>query len=92
MNSNIEACSVYITNNSSVVINPNFTLTVKNQIDVDNGSSLTVENNASLVQIDKNYTNTGIVNVKRNSSPMIRLDYTAWSSPVSNQQLQSFRR
>ena len=90
MNSNIEACSVYITNNSSVVINPNYTLTVKNQIDVDNGSSLTVENNASLVQIDKNYTNTGIVNVKRNSSPMIRLDYTAWSSPVSNQQLQSF--
>ena len=34
--------------------------------------------------------NTGSIKVKRESKPMIRLDYTAWASPVINQQLLAF--
>ncbi len=35
-------------------------------------------------------TNTGPITVVRNSFPIYRLDYTAWSSPVSNQSLVNF--
>ena len=85
----IDACQVTIGNNSNVTINPNHTLTVNYEIDVQTGSTLTIENDAAIKQVN-NATNTGNTIIKRNSAPIIRLDYTAWSSPVSGQQLLSF--
>ena len=56
-----------------------------------NDGTLTIENNANLLQTN-NVTNTGsgLTLVRRNSSALLRQDYTLWSSPVSGQQLQSF--
>ncbi len=48
---------------------------------------LTLENSASLYQTDDDIVNTGIVHLKRNTTPVLRYDYTFWSSPVVNQKL-----
>ena len=64
-------------------------LTVGNAI--VNAGTLTIENNANLIQVN-NVANMGLGNtiVKRNSSPLLRLDYTLWSSPVASQNLAAF--
>jgi hypothetical protein len=89
-NSDIEACSINVSNNAIVTVNSGNTLTVKNDISVAPGSNLTINNNAALVQINSISSNFGDIIVKRNSAPMVRLDYTAWSSPVTGQQLKAF--
>ena len=48
---------------------------------------LTLEDSASLCQSDDEVINSGIIHLKRKSSPMIKSDYTFWSSPVQNQKL-----
>src|SRR5690606_25917366 len=51
-----------------------------------------VESGGNLIQ-NTDYTaddNVGAITVKRNSQDIVRLDYTMWSSPVKNQQLQAF--
>lgn len=72
----------------NVVINSGHSMSLEGDVKVQ-GGTLTVENGAALLQV-KDVANTGNIIVKRNSTPMIRLDYTAWGSPVSGQQLQSF--
>ena len=86
----LEACSVIINSGANVVFNPNHTLIVGNEVTVNGTGTLTIENNAALRQINGSAINSGNIVVKRMSSPMIRLDYTAWSSPVAGQQLQAF--
>lgn len=49
--------------------------------------TLILENSAGLYQSDNDIINTGIINLKRESSPIVKLDYTYWSSPVANQKL-----
>ena len=61
----------------------NYTLTYVN-------GTLTINNNAAFRQIDNTAVNSGNIIVQRNSHPMIRQDYTAWSSPVAGQQLLAF--
>ncbi len=85
----VEACRVNVNGNANVVFNANHTLEVTNAVVVALGASLTFENNASLLQINAN-ANTGNIKIKRNSTPMIRQDFTAWASPVMNQQLLAF--
>jgi Metallo-peptidase family M12B Reprolysin-like len=85
---NLEACSLTVNAGANVVVNPNHTFIITNG--VTNNGTLTIENNGALRQVDASALNNGNVIVKRNSSGMKRLDYTAWSSPVSNQQLQAF--
>lgn len=55
-----------------------------------NEGTLTLENNANLLQEGITNSNIGDIHVKRNSSALKRLDYTLWSSPVLNQNLQAF--
>jgi PQQ-dependent dehydrogenase (s-GDH family) len=85
----MEACRVNVNGTANVVFKANHTLEVTNAVVVAASASLTFENNASLLQINTN-SNTGIIKIKRNSTPMIRQDYTAWASPVINQQLLAF--
>jgi N-acetyl-anhydromuramyl-L-alanine amidase AmpD len=82
-------CSATLNSNAQVFINPNHTLILYDAIVVNSGSLLTVESNGALRQVN-DVANTGNIVVKRNSAPIIRLDYTAWASPVVGQQLQSF--
>jgi len=48
---------------------------------------LTLEDSASLYQPDDDVINSGIIHLKRESSPIIKSDYTYWSSPVQDQKL-----
>ena len=86
----LEACSVTVNSGANVTIATGHTLNVGGNISVLGTGTLTINNNAALRQIDGTAVNTGNIIVKRNSAPMVRLDYTAWSSPVSGQQLQAF--
>ncbi|QYJ67739.1 fibronectin type III domain-containing protein [Flavobacterium litorale] len=65
-------------------------ITIANAI-VNNSTanSFIVENNANVIQVN-NATNTGDISVYKTSSPLYRLDYSLWSSPVRGQNLQEF--
>ena len=65
-------------------------LTVNGSIAVQGTGSFTLQNNANLLQGSYVGANTGNINVARNSSALMRLDYTLWSSPVTSQNLLAF--
>jgi uncharacterized delta-60 repeat protein len=48
-----------------------------------------VENNGNLLQ-NASAANVGAITVRANSQPLMRLDYTLWSSPVAGQNLKAF--
>jgi hypothetical protein len=78
-----------VNSGKSLTINSGTTVTVQNEV-INNGS-LVVENNANLVQVTGTTNiNSGNIVVNRNSSPLLRLDYTLWSSPVAGQNLAAF--
>lgn len=78
-----------ITSGSSLTV-AGGSLTVKNGI-INNGT-ITIENNANLVQTALADTNSGsgTAIVKRNSASIQLYDYTLWSSPVAGQDLRTF--
>ena len=90
---NLQACSVLVIS-GAVIFNTNHTLTVQNDVKVT-GGSLTIDNNASLLQVnylDNNgapFSNIGNITYNRATTPMFKFDYTYWSTPVSPQNLQS---
>ena len=49
--------------------------------------TLVLEDSANLFQSDDDIINTGIIYLKRKTSPILRFDYTYWSSPVDHQKL-----
>lgn len=51
--------------------------------DIRNFGTMTVASGSNLLQGEA-YNNNGNVNIIRNSSALSRLDYTIWSSPVTN--------
>lgn len=70
---------------TTVAANQNVTV---NDVLTNNGT-FTVANNANLIQVNDT-NNVGAITVNRNSSALMRLDYTLWSSPVASQNLLSF--
>ncbi|MGO4773713.1 T9SS sorting signal type C domain-containing protein [Flavobacterium sp. W22_SRS_FK3] len=48
---------------------------------------LILEDSASLYQSDDELVNTGIIHLKRQTTPILKFDYTYWSSPVENHKL-----
>ena len=83
------ACKVVVNGNAIVTINANTTLNVLRNVIVAPTGTLELQNNAYLIQ-QTNELNTGNIIVNRNSTPMIRLDYTGWGTPVTGQNLLSF--
>jgi len=89
----ISACSVII-QSGTVLFKSGHSLISQNSVTVS-GGTLTFENNASLVQLNNvandtgvyNGGNVGVITYSRTTKPMIRNDYTYWSSPVSGQTL-----
>lgn len=49
--------------------------------------TLILEDSANLFQSDDDMVNTGIISLKRKTSPIVRYDYTCWSSAVDFQKL-----
>ena len=84
---NITGCSCLITGGAAVVIKPGKTLTITNEVKVVGGGTLTFEDTASLVQINNAAINSGNIIYKRTTSSVLTSDYTYWSSPVVNQNL-----
>jgi len=77
-----------IKSTGALTVNSSNTLTITQGVTVNTGGAFTLENTASLVQINGN-ANIGNIKVKVNTKPVKRYDYTYWSSPVSPQLLQT---
>ena len=85
--SNVSINSLVIESGASLnVTSGNLTVTGA----VTNNGTMTLENNANLIQAGTTNNNTGNVIVKRNSSNLKLSDYTLWSSPVADQNLLVF--
>ena len=78
-------CSCAIEEGKTVTISGGNTLEL--EFDYSGLGTLVLEDTASLYQNDDDMINTGIIHIKRNSSPVLKFDYTYWSSPVENQKL-----
>lgn len=90
LDSDLEACEILVTENGSLTIPDGFSFTSeKTIINWASESDFVIENGGNLIQIE-NYNNGGNINVHRDSDPMIRLEYTLWSSPVMGQNLFNF--
>ncbi|GEP52266.1 hypothetical protein FNO01nite_29380 [Flavobacterium noncentrifugens] len=77
----IHACSLTVVNGAVVTIPSEAHVTLNGAVIV-NGGSLTFANNANLTQLT-NESNFGNIVVQRSSTPLFRLDYTMWGSPVT---------
>ncbi|MFY7741864.1 MAG: fibronectin type III domain-containing protein [Flavobacterium sp.] len=74
----------------SFTVSAGTNVTVVNEVTNElTAADFVVENNANLIQ-DNDTNNVGAITVNRNSSALMRLDYTLWSSPVASQNLLSF--
>jgi len=82
---NLYGCTMWVTNGANVVLNTGYNITTIGAISVDPGSTFVMENDSNVLQMT-DAVNNGIVTVNRKSSPLFRLDYTLWSSPVSGTQ------
>jgi hypothetical protein len=88
--SSFECCSLTVNNNAVVLIPSGINVTLNGILTVVSGSSFTMQNNSNLIQ-NSNQANSGNITVIRDSAPIIRLDHTLWSSPVTGTQtLQQF--
>jgi len=78
--------SLSLLSGTSLKVNSGFNLKVLGAI--TNEGTLTIENNANLVQTGGVDANSGSGNaiVKRESNALYRYDYTMWSSPVTGSQ------
>ncbi|HEU4788735.1 MAG TPA: T9SS sorting signal type C domain-containing protein [Flavobacterium sp.] len=91
----IDACSCEIGPGVNVVVgtpsganaNADAILKLEKGLHVDDSSTLTFENNASLIQVDDFAVNTGKIIYNRTTTAMKNFDYTYWSSPVQGQTL-----
>jgi hypothetical protein len=72
-----------IGSSGNVVLNGNFT-------NSGNASNVIVQSDGNLVQRTPNPAASGAITVRRNTQPLMRLDYVAWGSPVKNQNLADF--
>lgn len=79
---NVNICSCTLTGTANVVIKEGFTVIIDDKLVIGPTATFTVENNASLVQINDNAANSGNVIVKRTTTPISRYDFTYWSSPL----------
>ena len=82
VDANIDALSLTVNNNANVIIPSGYFVTLDGPIEVSSGI-FTLDNDASLIQ-SSNVINLGNITVNRNSSALLRLDYSLWSSPVVN--------
>lgn len=78
----LSGCSCRV-NSGMITINSDHTLRLDNEVVVA-GGSLLFENNASLVQINNAAANSGSITYKRMTTPILKTDYTYWSSPVAD--------
>ncbi|MEM8521192.1 T9SS sorting signal type C domain-containing protein [Flavobacterium sp. PL12] len=79
------SCSCTIAAGKTVTIKDSKTLGLT--FEYSGLGTLLLENNASLYQSDDEIENTGVIQLKRQTTAIVRDDYSYWSSPVKNQKL-----
>ena len=84
ISSDLSVCTITVTNSAVVSVDSGIDVTLNGALTVSSGS-FTLNNTANLIQTT-NASNSGNIIVKRNSSAIMRLDYTLWCSPVSGSQ------
>ncbi|MGV3461498.1 MAG: T9SS sorting signal type C domain-containing protein [Flavobacterium sp.] len=84
--------SLTIADGAMLTINPLNNIQILNAVTVAAGADFIISNRANLVQNSEgtNNQNSGNVTVYRDSSPLYRLDYTLWSTPVAGQNIFQF--
>ena len=85
IDTNVNSCSCTIATGKTVTVKTGNTLGLS--FEYSGLGTLVLENNASLYQYDDDIVNTGLLKIKRETTPIVKMDYTYWSSPVSNQKL-----
>ena len=85
----IETCSITVNAGATIVVSSGYNITLTGALMIDALGSFTLNNNSNLLQRE-GAANTGIITVKRESSPLYRLDSTLWSSPVAGQNTRNF--
>lgn len=78
-------CSCTIDDGKTVSVSSGNSLGI--EFSYTGAGSLILEDSASLYQSDDEMINTGFAVIKRNSSPILKKDYTYWGSPVNDQKL-----
>lgn len=78
--------SLTLTEDAELTVESGSTLEVENAVNVHATANLTLEDEASLVQIN-DVNNSGNITAEKNTAPVKRYDFTYWSSPVSDQTL-----
>ena len=81
----VNSCSCSISLGNTVTVPDGNTLGLV--FDYSGLGTLILENNAALYQSEDQVSNTGIIQLKRKTTPILKTDYTYWSSPVLNQKL-----
>ena len=82
---NVNSCSCVISLGNTVTIPNGNTLGLT--FDYSGLGTLVLENNAALYQSEDQISNSGIIQLKRKTTAILKTDYTYWSSPVLNQKL-----
>lgn len=84
--------SLTIQADAALTINTNNNITIMNAINIAPTGNIIINSSANLLQNDMATTNnnTGNITVLRKSSPLYRLDYTLWSTPVAGQNIFKF--
>ena len=86
-NGNFSCCSLVLNVNVQLDIDgtDNY-VSIENDLTVNDGAILNVENNTSLIMVydygDVTLNGTGIINVIKESTPYEKYDYTYWSTPI----------
>ena len=83
-----DACSIRVNLLTTLTIAANTYVNIQNQL--NNGGTVTVQNNGSLVQINNTPAspNTGNITVQRSATGVVSgVDYVYWSAPVASQNL-----
>lgn len=81
INTNVNINSLTVAAGATLIV-AGLNLTVSGAI--ANNGTMTLANNSNLIQGGTTNTNTGNITVNRNSSALLYLDYSLWSSPVTN--------
>lgn len=84
-NEDVKMCALDIIGTAEVTINSGSSVVITNGVNIATTANLTIQNNANLIQINDD-VNTGNAVVQRNSNPLMRLDYSIWSSPIAGTQ------
>ena len=80
-----KACSCVVASGKTVTIPGSNSLSLV--LDYSGSGTLVLEINAVLYQSDDEIVNTGTIQLKRKTTPILKYDYTYWCSPAANQSL-----